>query len=180
MYQLGSYWTHFCQIWYRRILLKPVTKIQMCLKLGKNIRLHEDLSIIILLASVQNYLQLDNNAEVTHCCMSIATLNSFILLKATCSLTIQCISMATQYSLLLTQTYIVPLHKRSTLLYFHGNTFSSCILLIMTCNNSTKKNVLLFPWLQWLCKHATTLHYMYIHPHLPSVNFVRYFVTTVL
>lgn len=76
MYQLGSYWTHFCQIWYWRILLKPVKKIQMCLKLGKNIRLHEDLSIFILLAAVQNYLQLDNNAQVTHCCMSIATLNS--------------------------------------------------------------------------------------------------------
>lgn len=71
--------------------------------------------------------------------MSIATLNSFILLTATCSLTIQCIFMATQYYLLLTWTYIAPQYKRSTLLYFHGNTFSSSILLIMTCNNSKKK-----------------------------------------
>jgi hypothetical protein len=37
----------------------------MCLKLGKNIRLHEDLSTFILLVAVQNYLQLDNNAHVT-------------------------------------------------------------------------------------------------------------------
>lgn len=152
----------------------------MCLKLGKNIRLLEDLSIFILLAAVQNYLQLDNNAQVTHCHMSKATINSFILLTATCSLTIKCISMATQYSLLLTQTHIVPQYKKSTLLCFHGNTFSSCILLIMTCSKSTKKKALLFPWLQQLCKHATTLHYTYILPHLPSVQFVRYFVTKIL
>lgn len=97
--------------------------------------------------------------------MSITTLNSFILLKATCSLTIQCISMATQYSLLLTKTYIVPQYKRSTLLYFHGNTFSSCILLIMTCNNSTKKNALLFPWLQWLMQ---TCYYITLYIHSSS------------
>lgn len=78
------------------------------------------------------------------------------------------------------EIYIVPQYKRSTLLYFHDNTFSICILLIMTCNNSTKKKALLFPWLQWLCKHATTLQYMYILPHFPSVHFVRYFVTKIL
>jgi len=176
MYQLSSYWTHFCQIWYWRLLLKPVKKIEMCLKLGKNIRLHEDL----LMAAVQNYLQLDNNAQVTHCCTSIATINSFTLLTATRCLIIQCTSMAMQYSLLLSWKYIVPQNKRSTLLYFHGNTFSICILLIKTCNNSTKKKALLFPWLQCLCKHATTLHYMYILPYLPGEYFVRHFVPKIL
>jgi len=179
MYQLSSYWTYFCQIWYWWLLLKPVKKIEICSKLGKNVRLQEDLSTFILLAAVQNYLQLDNNAQVTHCCMSIATVNSFTLLTATRCLIIQCIFMAMQYSLLLSWKCIVPQYKRSTLLYFHGNTFSICILLIMTCNNSTKKKALLFPWLQWLCKHAT-LHYMYILPHLPNVHFVRYFVTKLL
>jgi len=88
--------------------------------------------------------------------------------------------MTTQHSLLLTWTYRVPQHKMSTVLYFHGSTFSSCILLIMACNNSTKKKALLFPWLQWLRKYATTLHYMYILPRLPRVHFVRYFVTKIL
>ena len=104
------------------------------------------------MAAVQNFLQLHNNEKVTHCCISIPTLNSFILLTAICSLTIQCISIVTQYFLLLTWTYIVPQDKRSTMLYFHGNIFSSCILLIMHVT-ITKKKALLFPWLQWLCKH---------------------------
>jgi hypothetical protein len=88
--------------------------------------------------------------------------------------------MAMQYSLLLSWKYIVPQNKRSTLLYFHGNTFSICILLIKTCNNSTKKKALLFPWLQCLCKHATTLHYTYILPYLPGEHFVRHFVPKIL
>ena len=37
-YQLGSYWTGFCEIWYWRLLLKSLKKIQVWLKTGQIIR----------------------------------------------------------------------------------------------------------------------------------------------
>lgn len=43
--------------------------------------LHEDLSIIILLAAVRNVLLLDNRAKGNHRCISMKTRNTFLLLQ---------------------------------------------------------------------------------------------------
>jgi hypothetical protein len=49
--------------------------------------LHENLSMFILLTAVRNILSLDNSAEGTRSCLSMAALDGFMLLTALCSAT---------------------------------------------------------------------------------------------
>jgi len=84
MPQRGSQWTDFREVWYGG----SFTKFSISSRFGWNRTtapgaLHEDLSTFVV-TSVQDVLQIDNIANATYLCVSMATLYGFMLFTAKC------------------------------------------------------------------------------------------------
>ena len=79
MFQHGSHWTDFREIWYWGLLWKCVEKPQILLKSDKNIwhLTWRPKGIYGVGSRKKSTFYLVNNAQRTHCCISVEKLNSY-------------------------------------------------------------------------------------------------------